>query len=186
MLDVCGKDQGLGHDIGCTSHKTVASSSISTKAQEYNLIIAINAFHSYAHNHCCQLAHHPFSNSACGLIWHALYFHWVQYLDLHFNQWDKDQYLKLSNFLHNNYVQALCIIDEYTPLLDEFKTRKSFTDDIFLQWREDESEFLTNLALEPLSDAITVAYVEELEKLQRAECAISHVHPSKFYIIIGS
>lgn len=115
MLDVCGKDQGLGHDIGCTSHKTVASSSIGTKAQEHNLIIAVNAFHGYAHNRCCRLAHHPLylegfgiedletcerifssSNSACGLIRHALYFHWVQYLDLHFDQWDKDKYLELS------------------------------------------------------------------------------------------
>ncbi|KAG1766881.1 hypothetical protein EV702DRAFT_980585 [Suillus placidus] len=186
MLDVCGKDQGLGHDIGCTSRKTVASSSISAKAQELNLVIAVNVFHGYAHNRRCQLAHHPLylegfgiedletcehifssSNSACGLIRHASYFHWVQYLDLHFDQWDKDKYLELStcNFLHNNYAQALHMIEEYTPLLDEFKMRKSLTDDTFLQWRDEESEFLANLALEPPSDAIAVAYVEELEKL---------------------
>ncbi|KAG1772889.1 hypothetical protein EV702DRAFT_1201363 [Suillus placidus] len=188
MLDVCGKDQGLGHDIGCTSRKTIASSSIGAKAQEHNLIIAVNAFHGCAHNRCCQLAHHPLylegfgiedletcerifssSNGACGLIRHASYFHWVQYLDLHFDQWDKDKYLELSNFLHNNYVQALRMIDDYTPLLNEFKTRKYLTDDTFLQWREDEFEFLANLALEPPSDAIAVAYVEELEKLQRTE-----------------
>ncbi|KAG1772866.1 hypothetical protein EV702DRAFT_976388, partial [Suillus placidus] len=139
-------------------------------------------------NHRCQLAHHPLylegfgiedletcehifssSNSACGLIRHASYFHWVQYLDLHFDQWDKDKYLELSNFLRNNYAQALHMIEEYTPLLDEFKMRKSLTDDTFLQWRDEESEFFANLALEPPSDAIAVAYVEELEKLQRAE-----------------
>jgi hypothetical protein len=115
MLDVCGKDQGLGHDIGCTSRKTVTSSSIGAKAQEHNLVIAVNAFHGYAHNRRCQLAHHPLylegfgiedletcerifssSNSACGIIRHASYFHWVQYLDLHFDQWDKDKYIELS------------------------------------------------------------------------------------------
>ncbi|KAG2120252.1 hypothetical protein DEU56DRAFT_747007 [Suillus clintonianus] len=194
MLDVCGKDQGLGHDIGCTSRKTVASSSIGAKAQELNLVIAVNAFHGYAHNRRCQLAHHPLylegfgiedletcerifssSNSACGLIRHASYFHWVQYLDLHFDQWDKDKYLELSNFLRNNYAQALRMIEEYTPLLDEFKMRKSLTDDTFLQWREEESEFLANLALEPPSDAIAVAYVEELEKLQRAEATYGNM-----------
>ncbi|KAG1723983.1 uncharacterized protein EDB91DRAFT_1240015 [Suillus paluster] len=127
MLDVCGKDQGLG------------------------------------------------SNSACGIIRHASYFHWVQYLDLHFDQWDKDKYLELSNFLRNNYAQALHMIEEYTPLLDEFKMHKSLTDDAFFQWREEESEFLANLALEPPSDAIAVAYVEELEKLQRAEATYGNM-----------
>ncbi|KAG2750988.1 hypothetical protein P692DRAFT_20727652, partial [Suillus brevipes Sb2] len=102
-------------------------------------------------------------------LYNASYFHWVQYLDLHFDQWDKDKYIELSNFLHNNYAQALHMIEEYTPLLNEFKTRKSLTDHAFFQWREEESEFLANLALEPPSDTIAVAYVEELEKLQRAE-----------------
>jgi hypothetical protein len=59
------------------------------------------------------------------------------------------------------------MIEEYTPLLNEFKTCKSLTDHAFFQWREEESKFLANLALEPPSDTIAVAYVEELEKLQR-------------------
>ncbi|KAG2344279.1 hypothetical protein BDR05DRAFT_882938 [Suillus weaverae] len=58
MLDICGKDQALGHDIGCSSCKTVAASSIGAKADEHNLIITVNAFHGYAHNHLCQLANH--------------------------------------------------------------------------------------------------------------------------------
>ncbi|KAG1863675.1 hypothetical protein F4604DRAFT_1587045, partial [Suillus subluteus] len=151
LLDSCGSFQGLGHDIGCTSHKTIAASLIGAKAEQSNLIVAVNAFHGYTHNHRCQLANHPLymngfgiedletceqifssSNSTAILIRHASYFHWVQFIDLHFNQWDQDKYMELSCFLHNNYVQVLCIINECMPLLDAFKTPTSFSDEDFV------------------------------------------------------
>ncbi|KAG1850404.1 hypothetical protein F4604DRAFT_1934402 [Suillus subluteus] len=188
MLDVCGKDQALGYDIGCSSHKTVAASSIAAKANANNLVIAVNAFHGYAHNHQCQLANHPLylngfgiedletckwifssSNSVASLIRHTSYFHWVQFLDLHFDQWDKDKYLELSRFLHNNYIQALRTINDFTPLLDDFKLRKSLTDEDFVQWKHEESEFLANLSRESPADVFAVTYVEEMEKLRFLE-----------------
>ncbi|KAG2123744.1 hypothetical protein DEU56DRAFT_873408 [Suillus clintonianus] len=131
LLDSCGSLQGLGHDIGCASRKTIAASSIGAKAEELNLIVAVNAFHGYAHNR--------------------------------------------RRFLHNNYVQALRIINEYTPLLHAFKTRTSFSDEDFVRWKAEESEFLTNLALEPPFDAFAVAYVEELEKLRSMEAKYGSV-----------
>jgi hypothetical protein len=126
MLDVCGKDQALGYDIGCLSCKTVAASSIAVKAHANNLVIAVNAFHGYAHNRQCQLANRPLylncfgiedletcerifssSNSVALLIHHASYFHWVQFLNLHFDQWDKDKYLELSAFFLSECVFLL-------------------------------------------------------------------------------
>ncbi|KAG1724290.1 uncharacterized protein EDB91DRAFT_1255303 [Suillus paluster] len=50
LLEVCGQDQGLGHDIGCSSRKTIAASSIGNLATRLNLVVAVNAFHGYAHN----------------------------------------------------------------------------------------------------------------------------------------
>ncbi|KAG2124824.1 hypothetical protein DEU56DRAFT_873221 [Suillus clintonianus] len=138
MLDVYQKDQALGHDIGCSSHKTVAASSIGAKADEHNLIIAVssptavNTFHGYAHNHPC---------------------------------W----------FLHNNYIQALRIINDFTPLLDDFKRHQSLTDEDFVRWKHEESEFLANLAREPPADVFVVTYVEELEKLQSIEAKYSSI-----------
>ncbi|KAG1880935.1 hypothetical protein F4604DRAFT_1879866 [Suillus subluteus] len=192
MLDVCGKDQALGYDIGCSSRKTVAASSIATKANANNLVIVVNAFHGYAHNCQCQLANHPLylngfgiedletcerifssSNSVASLIRHASYFHWVQFLDLHFDQWDKDKYLELSRFLHNNYIQALRTINDFTPLLDDFKLHKSLTDEDFIQWKHKESEFLANLSRESPADVFVVTYVEEMEKLQFLDMAAS-------------
>ncbi|KAG2039804.1 hypothetical protein BDR03DRAFT_859352, partial [Suillus americanus] len=182
------KDQALGYDIGCLSCKTVAASSIAAKAHANNLVIAVNAFHGYAHNRQCQLANHPLylngfgiedletcerifssSNSVASLIRHASYFHWVQFLDLHFDQWDKDKYLELSRFLHNNYIQALSTINDFTPLLDDFKLHKSLTDKDFVQWKHKESEFLANLSHESPADVFAVTYVEEMEKLQFLE-----------------
>ncbi|KAG1856478.1 hypothetical protein F4604DRAFT_1590377 [Suillus subluteus] len=191
LLDICGNDQALGHDIGCSSRKTIAASSIGARAKALNLIVAVNSFHGYAHNRCCQLQNHPLylegfgnedletcerifssSNSAAVLIRHASHFHWTQFLDLHFDQWDRDKYLELSRFLCNNYVQALKIIEDYTPLLEEFKSRKLLADQDFVQWHQEEVEFLSNLAIEPPSDVLAVAYVEELEKLRLAEFVV--------------
>ncbi|KAG1859235.1 hypothetical protein F4604DRAFT_1882757 [Suillus subluteus] len=145
LLDSCGSFQGLGHDIGCMSHKTIAASSIGAKAEQSN-IVAINAFHGYAHDCRCQLANHPLYMNGFG-----------------------------SCFLHNNYVQALRIINEYMPLLDAFKTHTSFSDEDFVRWKAEESEFLTDLLLESPSDAFAVAYVEELEKLRCAEAKYGSV-----------
>lgn len=77
-----------------------------------------------------------------------------------------------GRFLSNNYVQALKIIGDYTPLLEEFKCRKSLTDQDFIQWHQEEAEFLSNSAVEPPSDVLAVAYVEELEKLHLAESVV--------------
>jgi hypothetical protein len=115
VLDVCGNNQAIGHDIACLSRKTIATSSIGCKAKELGLQLVVNAFHGFSHNHCCQLENYPLyltglgiedletcecifasSNSTALLIQHASHFHWVQFFDLHFDKWDMDKYLKLS------------------------------------------------------------------------------------------
>ncbi|KAG1773754.1 hypothetical protein EV702DRAFT_975688 [Suillus placidus] len=188
VLDVCGNDQAIGHDIACSSRKTIAASSIGCKAEELRLQLVINAFHGFSHNHRCQLENHPLylaglgiedletcecifasSNSTAPLIRHASHFHWVQFLDLHFEKWDTDKYLELSRFLYNNYVQALQIIECYSVELEELKQCKDLVDADFLKWRDEESEYLGQVATEPTADTIAVAYVENLEKLKHAE-----------------
>lgn len=115
ILDVFGSNQAVGYDIGCSHKVTVAASSISKKAQDLNLQLAVDAFHGHAHNRICQLLNHPLflegfgledlatcerifagTNPATRLIRHASHFHWLQFLDLQMDQWDKDKYLELS------------------------------------------------------------------------------------------
>jgi hypothetical protein len=61
------------------------------------------------------------------------------------------------------------MINDFTPLLDDFKLCKSLTDEDFIQWKHEESEFLTNLSHESPADMFAVTYVEEMEKLQFLE-----------------
>jgi hypothetical protein len=97
------------------------SSSIGAKAAELKLQVVVNAFHGFSHECRCQLQNHPLylnglgledletcerifasSNTAAILIRHASYFHWMQFLDLHFDQWDMDRYTELSTCIITN------------------------------------------------------------------------------------
>ncbi|KAG1883117.1 hypothetical protein F4604DRAFT_1576688 [Suillus subluteus] len=110
VLDVCGNDQAIGHNITCLSQKTIATNLIGQKAKELCLQLVINTFHGFSHNHCCQLENHPLyliglgieyletcecifasSNSTALLIQHTSHFYWIQFLDLHFDKWDMDK-----------------------------------------------------------------------------------------------
>ncbi|KAG1833668.1 hypothetical protein DFJ58DRAFT_735997 [Suillus subalutaceus] len=194
LLEVCGADQAIGHNIACSSRKTIATSSIGAKATELNLQVVVNAFHGFSHDRRCQLRNHPLylsglgledletcecifasSNSTAVLIRHVSYFHWMQFLDLHFDQWDMDRYTDLSTFLYNNYVQALRIIETDTPVLEEFKRLHSLMDADFINWQNEEYDYLCEVAMEPTSDAIAVAHVEQLEKLYYVEAMYGHL-----------
>ena len=118
LIDVHSSDQAIGSDIGCSLSATLAASSIAQTAWAANVQLVVNAFHGHAHNHMCQLQHHPLylpgtglkdfetcervfssSNATAALIRHASHFHYVQYLELHFSQWDADKYAELSTLL---------------------------------------------------------------------------------------
>jgi hypothetical protein len=105
----------MAYDISCSHSATVHTSSISDKAQIHRLLLLINAFHGHANNQAYQLQNHSMylpglrienletceqiftaSKSVAPLICHASYFHWLQFIDLHFDQWDKDKYLELK------------------------------------------------------------------------------------------
>jgi hypothetical protein len=119
ILDVFGSHQAVGYDIGCSHRVTVAASSIGQKAKALGLQLLVDSFHGHSHNRLCQLHNHPMyleglgiedlatcerifssSNNATRLIRHASYFHWLQFIDLHFDQWDKDKYAELSESLN--------------------------------------------------------------------------------------
>ncbi|KIK29885.1 hypothetical protein PISMIDRAFT_6620 [Pisolithus microcarpus 441] len=194
LLNICGQDQAVGHDVGCASKKTIASSSLGKEAQEKRLKVVVNAFHGFAHNRMCQLENHPLyqsgfgnedletckhifssSNNTAPLIRHASEFHWKQFLDLHFNQWDADKYLELSRFLYNNYKQALCIIQTHPAELEQFKRSKDPTDNDFESWHREELEYLKRCAGESDATSIATQYVELLEKLNFAEATYGSV-----------
>ncbi|KAG1735566.1 uncharacterized protein EDB91DRAFT_1238200 [Suillus paluster] len=163
ILDVYGPNGATGYDIGCSYQATVNASSISAKAcshQHHGL--------GLKDLETCERVFSG-SNAVAPVIRHASYFHWLQFIDLHFWQWDADRYLELSKFLYNNYKQALAIIDDLTPAVEELKLALKITDADFERWNTEELEFLENVAEESDEDIEAMAYVEALESLTRAQ-----------------
>ncbi|THG98024.1 hypothetical protein EW026_g4083 [Hermanssonia centrifuga] len=109
------------------------------------------------------------SNAVARVIRFSSHFHWQQFLDLHFKQWNQDRYADLSKFLFNNYKQAGKIIAEFTPQLLIYKQSSGITDTDIQHWPEDELKYLNDLQIEPEIDAIPVAYVEALMTLKTAQ-----------------
>lgn len=116
IMDVYGSHQGVGYDVACSNSATIRGSSIGSKVLALFLEMVVNAFHGHAHNRLCQLLFHPLfrknlgledleccecifsaSNATSRVIRHASYFHWRQFLDLHFSQWNEDRYEDLSS-----------------------------------------------------------------------------------------
>ncbi|KAJ2991814.1 hypothetical protein NUW54_g8091 [Trametes sanguinea] len=201
IITVLGHSQAIGHDIACSFTKTLGNSSIGIKAQGLNMMLCVNAFHGHAHNRLCQLCYHPLYLQTLGLedletcerIFLALnsvartvrfssHFHWLQYIDLHFDQWDQDRYLDLSRFLYNNYKQALAIIQEYMPIVEEFKKSNNVTEADFEGWRSEELAYLTNLAQEPPEDLAKVTYIESLEVLKAAQASWNAVSTMNTFV----
>ncbi|KAG1771378.1 hypothetical protein EV702DRAFT_1181467 [Suillus placidus] len=199
LLDVFGDHLGIGTDIGCSLRKTVAASSIREKAAIHHLILAVNAFHGHAHNCKCQLQHHPLylcgfgledletcehvfaaSNAAAPLIHDASHCHYIQFLELHFNQWDIDKYLELSRFILNNYKQALTIISNYTKELEAYRAMFPGEELDFESWIAEEFTYLEAMAVEPTQDTTAVEYVEALEKLEKCQAAFEALHNNQF------
>ncbi|KAG0696301.1 hypothetical protein DFH29DRAFT_813166 [Suillus ampliporus] len=178
ILDAFGKDVGIGYDVGCTFGKIICNSPLlGAKAGANQLQVIINSFHGYAHNRSCQLRYHPLyqpgfgiedlktmervfssSNSVSRSVRYASKFHWVQSIDLHFQQWDDNKYVELSKFILNNYQQALSIISEFSGAISNFATSLNIEEDEFERWLEAEQEYLDNLIDEPEEHVITCAY----------------------------
>ncbi|EGO04410.1 hypothetical protein SERLA73DRAFT_68093 [Serpula lacrymans var. lacrymans S7.3] len=162
ILDNYGSDVGIRYDIGCAHEAT----------------LVVNAFHGYGHNRLCQLSKHPLyltgygledletlervfsaSNSVARGIRHATRYHWLQSIDLHFQQWDDDQYQNISKFLYNNYQQALTIIKDCTPHVSAMITKLGIRKDSIKDWIKAEHNLLANLKDEPEERVLGSAYV---------------------------
>lgn len=116
LIDVFGDHQCIGYDVSCAFSATIRDSTLlSQRAIKHQLQLVVDAFHGYSHNRLCQLRYHPLyrlglgledlescervfsgSNSVSRVIRHASYFHWHQFLDLHFQQWNEDRLLDSS------------------------------------------------------------------------------------------
>lgn len=184
-MDTLGPNLLIGYDIGCSFSSTVASSSLGPRFKAMNNRLCVDAFHGYAHNFACQKKHHPnaivgagledletmerifsASNAVASLTRHATKYRRRVFIDEFFQQWDEDKYLNLALMLHNNYRQALKILQQEGTALEHAKEVLQLTNDDLDRFLAAEKEYVVQLQEPPEWNAHAVAYVTLLQKLR--------------------
>lgn len=182
-LQVFGSQWLLGYDIGCTFGSTINNSSLGPEFRRKKCRTCVNAFHGYSHNAICQRCHHPLnivgmgledletlerlfssSNQLASLTRYMSAYRCRVFIDMFFQQWDRDKYQNLATLLHNNYLQALKIIEEEGADLESDLALKGLTVEDLESYFADETKHLKELGKETEEDIHAVAYVEQLQK----------------------
>ncbi|EMD33917.1 hypothetical protein CERSUDRAFT_97846 [Gelatoporia subvermispora B] len=166
ILDVHHDQCGCGYDIGCAFNET-ANNSAKVGPKLYNHPLYILGYGIEDLEGMERVF--SSSNTVARCIRYASLFHYLQFLDLHFSQWDEDRYSELSRFLYNNYRQCLTIIKNYSVEVAHLKSTLGIDDSTIESWLQDERDFLKNLKDEPEDRVLECAYVQALIDRERAE-----------------
>ncbi|THU85589.1 hypothetical protein K435DRAFT_822380 [Dendrothele bispora CBS 962.96] len=167
----------LGYDIGCRF--------IRPKFQEKKCRTCVNAFHGYTHNIICQQHNHPLSipgmgledletlervfsssNQLASITRYMNAYRRRVFIDVYFRQWDREKYQNLARTIHNNYVQALDIIEDDDEAVQTMLKELQLTEKDLETYFEDEVNHFRDLGTELEEDVHAVAYVELLQKFR--------------------
>ncbi|KAF8574809.1 hypothetical protein K439DRAFT_1624059 [Ramaria rubella] len=137
----------------------------------------------HAHNRLCQLSFHILmsrgfglkdletckhvfagSNAVARLTCHSTPFHQHQFIDKYFRQWDTEKYENLGHFLFNNYKQALEILQDMPNKIKSLTSGWEVSEAQFVEWLQQECDYLNSKHSEPEVDVLGVEYVELLDK----------------------
>ncbi|THU78591.1 hypothetical protein K435DRAFT_824088 [Dendrothele bispora CBS 962.96] len=181
LMDTLGKDLAAGYDIGCGFEVTISKSTIGTKAKEMCYTSLVGTFHGHAHCRLCQVDHlgtyvegngledsegcERFFSKSNALASSVRYCSLccAEHID------DFETYANLTNFLHNNYVQALEICGDYKNLLNDMKLLGIPNEGLFKEWLAEEREYLKGLKQEPEEETVQMEYYQVLVELERVE-----------------
>ncbi|KAJ3558554.1 hypothetical protein NP233_g11487 [Leucocoprinus birnbaumii] len=200
LLNAFGPKLGGGYDIGCRFGKTLAESALGERAHELQYTSLVGAFHGHAHNRLCQLSHlatyvegmgledlegcerfFSKSNALASSVRYASVFHrrqriaqFIQHMDV------AETSQKLSEFLVNNYKQALKIIDGEEELRRAMQDAHINSTTIFHEWLKEEKSYLDGLRKEPPVEKLQIDYYEELIKLSICKDEINELARESF------
>ncbi|KAI5989528.1 hypothetical protein EDD15DRAFT_2171307 [Pisolithus albus] len=188
LMTAFGDGLGGGYDIGCRFQTTLVRSTLGPQAQALNHTCLVGAFHGHAHRRLCQLSHLMLyveglgledletcertfskSNVLASTVRYSTAFHRQQAINAYFEHNDHfEVYANLTNFLFDNYKQALVIIHDSKTILPSLKHDFSIDDDdgIFYRWLEEEKEYLEGLRREPPEEMLHMEYWQRLGKLE--------------------
>ncbi|KAJ7605703.1 hypothetical protein DFH06DRAFT_921037, partial [Mycena polygramma] len=185
LLDAFGPDLGLGYDIGCGFGTTIGNSPLGPKAKRLNLKTLVGAFHGHAHNRLCQLKYlvtylkglgledlegcerfFSKSNALSRSVRYASVFHRRQSIATYLAHVDTfEMYANLSNFLVNNYKQALALIDLEDSLKYAMDQAGIAGPEVFKERLKQETEYLKNLKKEPVEETDSMEYYQRLVRM---------------------
>ncbi len=176
-----------GYDIGCEFLFTIYRSSIGDDFRASGSSFCVNSFHGYSHSYKCQVKYHPnrivgmgledletmerifsASNQLASVTRYASPYRRRMLIALYFEHWDDEKYANLGQMLYNNYRQALEIIKEKTPVMQEALQALSLTEEDVHRFEAEEAEYFTNLRDEDPEDLRDILYVEALRELREA------------------
>ncbi|KAJ3521286.1 hypothetical protein NM688_g9035 [Phlebia brevispora] len=183
------KDRPCGaYDIGCSFLATILKSSLAGPFMRANGTMIVNAFHGYSHNYACQMVYHPTrltgmgledfetmerifsaSNALASVVRHMSPYRRGVFIDLHFQQWDRDKYENSALMLYNNYVQALGIIERERKNMEEMLVRHQCTEADLEAWAQEEANYIETLGEESPYDVHAMTYIELLQAWQHAK-----------------
>ncbi|KAG2038237.1 hypothetical protein BDR03DRAFT_933641 [Suillus americanus] len=193
LLDVFGSNLGGGYDIGCQFKTTLDKSSLGPLARSKHHTCLVGAFHGHAHRRLCQLfslttyikglgledlemCERTFSksNSLASTLHYASIFYRQQAIDSYFEHNDDfEVYANLSDFLYNNYKQALDVLDDGNATLPKLMQDLKVADvSIFEHWLEDEKAYLAGLTREPEEETLQMEYWQRLVNLAASSDAL--------------
>ncbi|KAG0698993.1 hypothetical protein DFH29DRAFT_983677 [Suillus ampliporus] len=178
LMDAFGEGLGGGYDIGCQFKTTLDNSSLGPVAHSLHYTSLVGAFHGHAHRRLCQLDHlttyipglgledletcertFSKSNGLASSLRYASVFHRQQGILTYFEHNDDyEVYANLSNFLYNNYKQAL-------EILYDGQTSGVSDESIFEDWLKEEREYLHGLRSEPQQETLQMEYWQKLVNL---------------------
>ncbi|KAG6846989.1 hypothetical protein C0991_002543, partial [Blastosporella zonata] len=96
--------------------------------------------------------------------------HWRRvFIDLYFQQWDNDKYSNLATMLHQNYKQALRIIEENSNDVKHVLGLRHMDEEALVSLIGNEWQYFQTLGKRSKGDLHAIAYVELLEEYQTVE-----------------
>ncbi|KAG1730167.1 hypothetical protein EDD22DRAFT_1011782 [Suillus occidentalis] len=207
LLDTFGDGLGGGYDIGCQFRTTLNNSPLGPRARSLHYTSLVGAFHGHAHRRLCQLDHlaryvpglgledletcertFSKSNALAPTTRYTSIFHRQQAIASYFEYNDEyEVYANLSDFLYNNYKQALDIISDSHVTLPKLMHDLNLThESIFEDWLTEEKTYLQGLRTEPEDETLQMEYFQRLINLenyekdlrfvQELECKLSITH----------
>jgi hypothetical protein len=202
MIETLGDRLLIGYDIGCSFASTVSKSPLADDFLSKGYRLCTDVFHGFAHNYACQLKNHPYGIQGAGMedlggmerIFSAsnILARTTRYaspymrhllIEIYFSQWDEDKILTSGKMIYQNYLQSLKILDTDGDALRQAMDALSLNDEAIEDLRKDEARYLEDLTTHTIYDRRSVAYVQLLLKLQRAEDAYNNTHIQMIHVL---